>query len=324
MIEIVCPQCGLKIERDAAGSYTCKNGDFLLENRAGVLVDAGVVNEADKDFYDAIYNKEHGQKWFQGLNRASIAKRILERISLSYRRDRFFKRNIKGSNNIILDIACGAGRDYFKDFGEVVGIDLSRAPLEIAKQRYAMVIQGGVTHLPFADDTFDYVMSSDFFGHVLNSDKDAIIKEIYRVLKPGGKTLHVIETDSTNIWIRIAHRDPELFKKYFILQIGGHIGLEMPSACVARWKTDGFTIVKAKKIWGLIWPIQDYAGLFGNEYADRSLLVRAVVFISKLCSRFKIVQVLVNIMLNPVNSIVETILPFDNGQGVMIVCQKNK
>ena len=77
--------------------------------------------------------------------------------------------------------------------------------------------------------------------------KDAIIKEIWRVLKPNGRTLHIVETDSDNIWFKLAHKCPELFQKYFVEKIGGHVGLEMPEACLSRWQRNGFEVKKAEK-----------------------------------------------------------------------------
>ena len=168
------------------------------------------------------------------------------------------------------------------------------------------------------------MVSSDFFGHVRHEDKDKIIREILRVLKPGGLTLHVIETDSQNFWFRVARKRPDLFQKYFIEQIGGHVGLELPSQCVARWQSNGFFVKKAIKIWGLIWPVNDYITLFDNEYRKESALVNAVVAVAKAVAKFKIIKLAVNIILNPINSLVEVFLPLDNGQGLMIVCQKKR
>jgi ubiquinone/menaquinone biosynthesis C-methylase UbiE len=321
MVELKCPKCRVKLS-ERGNDYVCNSCSFVLRGRDGILVDESAAAQAGKEFYDKIYEGEHGKKWLQGLNRQSFAKRILEKLSLSYCRERFFKRNIKGNSNLILDLACGAGRDYFRQFGSVVGIDLSFSPLQEAKKRYDMVIQGGCDALPFDCNTFDYVVSSDFFGHVRNADKDKIIKEIWRVLKPGGKTLHVIETDSSNIWFKIAHKNPELFQKYFIEKIGGHVGLEMPEECVTRWRNDGFEPVKAKKIWGLVWPIEYYKDLFDNEYKNYSALVRLAVWKSKLLSRCKVVKIAVNIFLNPLNYIVELLTPLNHGNGLMLICRK--
>ncbi|MEK7097440.1 MAG: class I SAM-dependent methyltransferase [Patescibacteria group bacterium] len=318
MIDLICPKCKISLKKEN-DSFVCGSCQFILKNNNCVLVDNG--NEAGKDFYDKIYSDDKGAHWLKGLER-NFFKSILELISLSYRRERFFKRNMQsGKDNMVLDIACGAGRDYFRKFGYVVGVDLSLKPLDIAKRKYDLIIQGGAENLPFADNTFDYVVSSDFFGHIKNEDKDAIIKEVLRVLKPGGKTLHVIETDSENFWFKIAHKNPDLFQKYFIEKIGGHIGLEMPDKVVKRWMNNGFEILKVKKIWGVVWPIQDYQ-MFDNEYENLLRSAKTFVIISKILSKVKLVQVGVNILLNPLNSIIESLTPINKGQGLMLICQK--
>lgn len=321
---LICPNCRLSFNTWVGDTTLCAKCSFTFNKKDEVYISGAISGEKDKEFYDHIYSGELGEQWFQGLNRNNILKQILEKISLAYRRERFFKKNIKGRNNLILDIACGAGRDYFAKYGSVVGVDLSFEALTIAKKEYDLVIQSGVNKLPFPDNTFDYVVSSDFFGHIRSEDKDEIMKEIYRVLKPEGKTVHIIENDSNNIWFRFAHRYPELFQKYFIEKIGGHIGLELPSVCVERWKKNGFEPTVVKKIWGIIWPIQSYVELFDNEYKGHSVLVKSVVVFSKFLSRIKVIRLLSDIILNPINSLVESLTRLDHGQGLMIVCQKKK
>lgn len=321
MIKLVCPKCRVELER-RGDNLACSKCGFTLNKTDGIYVAGNANKTSEKEFYDELYDKEKGSNWIKGLKKENILKNILEKVSLSYRRERFFKNNIKGKNNLILDLACGAGRDYFKNYGEVVGVDLSLKPLEIAKERYNLVLLGSADELPFSDNVFDYVVSSDFFGHIINKDKDKIIKEIYRVLKPGGKTLHIVETDSENAWFRFAHKYPELFQKYFIEQIGGHIGLEMPREAVSRWKENNFEIIKAIKIWGLIWPIQDYKSLFDNEYQKKSLFIKMVVFKSKILSKLRPIREMINIFLNPINSVVESLTDLNHGQGIMLICQK--
>jgi hypothetical protein len=126
------------------------------------------------------------------------------------------------------------------------------------------------------------------------------------------------------LWFRWAHRRVDLFKKYFIQQIGGHVGLELPSECLARWQKNGFIVKRAIKIWGLIWPIQDYAGLFDNEYQEDSAFLKIVVGVSKFFSRYRLLKIVMNIILNPFNSLIESFLPLNNGQGLMLVCWKQK
>jgi len=321
VIKLVCPKCKIKLEQKG-NDLVCLKCEFVLNKTEGVYKANNVDEANEKKFYDELYNKEKGSNWIKGLEKENIFKKILEKISLSYRRERFFKNNIKGKNNLILDLACGAGRAYFREYGEVVGIDLSLRPLEVAKEKYDLVILGGVDKLPFPDGIFDYVVSSDFFGHVRNEEKNKIIKEIYRILKPGGKTLHVIETDSENTWFKFAHKYPELFQKYFIDQIGGHIGLEMPNKVIERWRENNFEIVKAVKIWGLIWPIQDYKNMFDNEYQKKSFFIKALVLKSKILSKLRPVREMINTFLNPINSLVEFLTDLNHGQGIMLICQK--
>ena len=320
MIVFYCSKCKKILTWESARAY-CDTCGFNLILQSEIWRDLGVEEEVDKDFYDNIYKTEKGLDWFQGLNRGKL-KAILEKISISYVRERFFKKWLKGNNNLILDLACGAGREYFSNYGDVVGVDLSMEALQIAKKRYKSVLQSGVNNLPFSDNSFDYIISSDFFGHVRNEDKDRIISEIYRVLKPGGVTLHLIETDSKNIWFRIAHRSPDLFQKYFIEKIGGHIGLEMPNECVERFKHNNFNIVKATKIWGLIWPIRYYCDMFDNEYLEKSWLIKVFVFASRLICKVKIVEVLINILFTPINWLVESVTPINHGQGLFVVAKK--
>ena len=45
---------------------------------------------------------------------------------------------------------------------------------------------GDVQNLQFKDETFDFVISNDFFEHINHQEKINVIKEVSRVLKPGG------------------------------------------------------------------------------------------------------------------------------------------
>ena len=98
----------------------------------------------------------------------------------------------------VLDIACGTGEPAISlaallgADGEVVGVDLSPAPLKIAEERAA---QRGLTNarfqqvdahdLPFADNSFDRITSR--LGVMFFSDLPRALKEMHRVLKPGGR-----------------------------------------------------------------------------------------------------------------------------------------
>ena len=106
-----------------------------------------------------------------------------------------FARIKKGDT--VIDLGSGAGNDVFiaraetGDTGKVIGIDFT--PEMIKKARYNTEVrgftnvefrQGDIEHMPVADNTADVIVSNCVLNLVPN--KDAVLKEIFRVLKPGG------------------------------------------------------------------------------------------------------------------------------------------
>ncbi|MBZ5504822.1 MAG: class I SAM-dependent methyltransferase [Acidobacteriia bacterium] len=102
-----------------------------------------------------------------------------------------------------LDIACGTGEPAISlatlvaGSGEVIGIDISEAPLQIAAERAA---QRGLTNarfqkadahqLPFPDNSFDAITSR--LGVMFFSDVPRALAEMRRVLKPGGTAVLLV------------------------------------------------------------------------------------------------------------------------------------
>ncbi|HEV8247425.1 MAG TPA: methyltransferase domain-containing protein, partial [Polyangiaceae bacterium] len=97
-----------------------------------------------------------------------------------------------GEGLAMLDIACGTGIQLLangKRFPalKMQGLDLSAAMLEAARAKRPDIewLQGDASKLPFSDASFDYVSSQFCFHHF--SDKAAVLAEIERVLRPGGR-----------------------------------------------------------------------------------------------------------------------------------------
>lgn len=97
----------------------------------------------------------------------------------------------------VIDLGSGAGNDCFVarhetgDAGKVIGIDFTEAMINKArinadKMGYNNVEFrfGDIDHMPVADNTADVIVSNCVLNLV--PDKEKVIKEIYRVLKPGG------------------------------------------------------------------------------------------------------------------------------------------
>lgn len=100
----------------------------------------------------------------------------------------------------LLDVGCGLGRHSllaFRDYSvNVYGLDLDFENVAQSKNRIADMqaqacqgevafIQGNGYRLPFADASFDKVVCSEVLEHV--PDYTALIQELIRVLKPGGR-----------------------------------------------------------------------------------------------------------------------------------------
>ena len=91
-----------------------------------------------------------------------------------------------------LDVACGTGFLTRHLPGAVTGLDQSRRMLRVAAEQApaATLVEGDALSLPFADGGFDGATVS--FGLRNVADLDQALRELRRVLRPGGR-LAVLE-----------------------------------------------------------------------------------------------------------------------------------
>lgn len=108
-------------------------------------------------------------------------------------------------NAAILDVGCGGGWTVRKLLalapeGKVVGLDYSSASVAVSRDTNAHEIeagrvqieQGSVVALPFPDRSFDIVTAVE--THYYWPDLPANVREVLRVLKPGGTFVLIAET----------------------------------------------------------------------------------------------------------------------------------
>ena len=83
----------------------------------------------------------------------------------------------------VLDVACGTGLVTRHLGSEVTGLDQSEAMLEVARGRvpWAEFVRGDAFRMPFADDSFDRVFSSFFYGLLPHPDRGRFLEEARRV-----------------------------------------------------------------------------------------------------------------------------------------------
>jgi len=107
----------------------------------------------------------------------------------------------------VLDLGCGAGRDCFLlaqlvgEKGRVVGVDMTKAQIDVAKQQVAWhaekfgfakpnteFVDGLIEDTRacgLADESFDLIVSNCVIN--LSTDKRAVLRDAYRVLRTGGE-----------------------------------------------------------------------------------------------------------------------------------------
>ncbi len=109
------------------------------------------------------------------------------------------------ATDYVLDIGCGGGRTVQKlaamtSQGKVTGVDYADGSVSVARETNADAIasgrvaidHGSVEKLPYADRAFDLATAIETFYYW--PDPEANLREVLRVLRPGGRLLLVAES----------------------------------------------------------------------------------------------------------------------------------
>jgi SAM-dependent methyltransferase len=118
----------------------------------------------------------------------------------------------QSKNLRVLEVGCGLGTDgaQFAQAGaDYTGIDLTDAAIDLARRRFELFNLpgtfrvGDAERLDFPDDSFDLVYSHGVLHHT--PDIAAAIREIHRVLRPGGRAIVMLyHRDSYNYRVNIS------------------------------------------------------------------------------------------------------------------------
>jgi SAM-dependent methyltransferase len=160
----------------------------------------------------------------------------LARFDINFARTMWVYDNVRRGSSV-LDLGCGEGILALLKRKDVtlVGVDLSRDLLMLAyRNGYDDVYAADLGALPFADATFDYVISLDVLGHVAFAEKPRVLAEIKRVLKPDGTTIHGIECLDRDLHGDYATMSEETLRQF--VAIDGHVGLEDDDETADRFR----------------------------------------------------------------------------------------
>ena len=114
---------------------------------------------------------------------------------------------LENKRGIILDLACGSGRNFIKINGIIIGLDFSTRMLRLSRNKIkndtpsVFLAAGDAVHLPFKDNIFDNILFSNSFHCVKWNHREKVLREIKRVSKNGAQ-----------IYISVWNRDQPRFE----------------------------------------------------------------------------------------------------------------
>lgn len=130
---------------------------------------------------------------------------MYDRIVAATTRERYFKKSLLSQvslprEGLALDLGCGTGtmtrwlRNDWPD-ARVIGLDADARALDIAQTRRPEggckieYQQADAQALPLEDKSVDLVVSSLFFHHLKDDEKEKVLAEVFRVMRPGSQLL---------------------------------------------------------------------------------------------------------------------------------------
>ena len=132
--------------------------------------------------YERMYAAEDRQWWYAGMR--AIAFGLLDRALAT-------RGGQTRSPRRFLDAGCGTGLnlEHLSARGRALGVDLSAEAVRFCVSRGVTVVRGSVLSLPFPEHSFDGLVSFDVLYHAWVTDDGAAMRELCRVLRPGGLLL---------------------------------------------------------------------------------------------------------------------------------------
>ena len=184
----------------------------------------------------------------------------------------------------VLDVGAGFGRHVFecaRRGADVVALDHAEDEVvqtratetamveagEIDPERFLGVMRGDATRLPFADDAFDIVITSEVLEHI--QDDVSAIAEMVRVLRPGGvfaATVPAAGPEKINWLLSDEYHAPK--------SVGGHVRIYSRTELAAKLRSAGLELQGTHRAHALHSPYWWLKCAVGPHDEDHPLVAR--------------------------------------------------
>lgn len=232
------------------------------------------------------------------------ARRIIEELELK-------------EGDVVLDAGCGDGfyLHLLSELGKfkITGLDFDKKALESAKKnlkgvRNVNIMQGSVMELPFKANTFNKVVLTEVAEHLPDDLKG--LKEIYRVLKPGGiLVLTVPNHNYPFLWDPInkileATSGKHIKSGFWAGIWNQHIRLYFPDQIAKKVKKAGFSVEEVECVTHYSLPFNHHLlNLAARRLYGGSMNPKIVKEISKFSTKKSKKSTLISVAFKTVNMI---------------------
>jgi ubiquinone/menaquinone biosynthesis C-methylase UbiE len=212
-----CPQCHATGLLAGANTQTCADcgSAFPFDRRRGVLAMTRSV-DPNKEKVRAFWG-DLALQWYSENDKTLTRETLTEQLDAV---EAFFRHRGQMAvvempidelaDKTVLEIGSGGGAHsaLFKRMGaRMVSLDITpervlstALKLQLVDGAPSLAIEGDAENLPFTDEAFEIVYSNGVLHHSPNTDET--IREIYRVLKPGGLAVIMLYArHSTQYWL---------------------------------------------------------------------------------------------------------------------------
>lgn len=234
MFELLkCPKTNNKIYQEGK-HLKVEKSKITYELKEGIIDFLKDKNQFYEGAYTATVNYlPANDKWFNSLSLFFVNSGYLSQV-----------KNQIPEGSTVLELGCGGGVKFFGSRYKMIGLDLSLGSLKCLPATYSLRLKADASTLPFLDKSIDAIISSFFWEHIEPEMKRVMLKEFYRVLKPGGKMVFFYDLENQNPLISAYRKKyPKKYIEEFLEQ-DGHLGYQTLEANEEIFREENFKIIK--------------------------------------------------------------------------------